>query len=44
MKSNPLLELEAFGHSIWMDFISRGTTSSRKLQFLPHRLITLPIA
>ncbi len=32
MKSNPLLELESFGQSIWMDFISRGTISSGQLQ------------
>jgi transaldolase len=32
MKSNPLLDLEAFGQSIWMDFISRGTISSGQLQ------------
>jgi hypothetical protein len=25
MKENPLLKLEAFGQSIWMDFIRRGT-------------------
>ena len=25
MKENPLLNLEAFGQSIWMDFIRRGT-------------------
>lgn len=34
MKSNPLLDLEAFGQSIWMDFISRGTISSGQLQQL----------
>lgn len=34
MKHNPLLELETFGQSIWMDFISRGTTSSGKFQQL----------
>lgn len=32
MKSKPLLELESFGQSIWMDFISRGTISSGQLQ------------
>jgi transaldolase len=32
MKSNPLLDLESFGQSIWMDFISRGTISSGQLQ------------
>ena len=34
MKNNPLLDLEAFGQSIWMDFISRRTTSSGELQQL----------
>lgn len=34
MKKNPLLDLEAFGQSIWMDFISRRTTSSGELQQL----------
>ncbi len=34
MKINPLLELESFGQSIWMDFISRRTTSSGELQQL----------
>src|SRR5919108_5549246 len=32
MKSNPVLDLESFGQSIWMDFISRGTISSGQLQ------------
>jgi transaldolase len=32
MKSNPLLDLESFGQSIWMDFISRRTISSGQLQ------------
>ena len=32
MNINPLLDLEAFGQSIWMDFISRGTISSGQLQ------------
>jgi transaldolase len=32
MKSNPVLELETFEQSIWMDFISRGTISSGQLQ------------
>jgi transaldolase len=32
MKNNPLLELEAFGQSIWMDFIRRGMISSGELQ------------
>lgn len=32
MKSNPLLDLESFGQSIWMDFISRDTISSGQLQ------------
>src|SRR5687768_6121917 len=30
--NNPLLELEALGQSIWMDFIDRGTISSGRLQ------------
>jgi transaldolase len=34
MKNNPLLDLEAFGQSVWMDFISRRTTSSGELQQL----------
>lgn len=34
MKDNPLLNLETFGQSIWMDFVSRGMTSSGKLQQL----------
>ena len=32
MKSNPVLDLESLGQSIWMDFISRGTISSGQLQ------------
>jgi len=32
--NNPLLELEAFGQSIWMDFIRRGVISSGELQKL----------
>ena len=32
MKDNPLLNLKTFGQSIWMDFVSRGTPSSGKLQ------------
>ncbi|HZJ24192.1 MAG TPA: transaldolase [Anaerolineales bacterium] len=32
MKSNPVLDLEAFGQSIWMDYIDRGTISSGQLQ------------
>lgn len=32
MKNNPLLDLESFGQSIWMDFISRDTISSGQLQ------------
>jgi hypothetical protein len=27
MEENPLLKLETFGQSIWMDFIRRGTIS-----------------
>ena len=34
MKQNPLVELEALGQSIWIDFISRGTTASGELQRL----------
>ncbi len=34
MKKNPLLDLEAFGQSIWIDFISRGMISSGELQQL----------
>ena len=34
MKENPLLKLEAFGQSIWMDFIGRGTISSGELKQL----------
>ena len=32
MNRNPLLDLESFGQSIWMDFISRDTISSGQLQ------------
>ena len=34
MKKNPLLDLEAFGQSIWMDFIHRKMISSGELQHL----------
>lgn len=34
MKENPLLKLEAFGQSIWMDFIRRGMISSGELKQL----------
>ncbi|HAO78692.1 MAG TPA: transaldolase [Verrucomicrobia subdivision 3 bacterium] len=34
MKDNPLLELEAFGQSIWMDFIQRGMIASGQLKQL----------
>src|ERR1035437_1853456 len=34
MKRNPLLKLEAFGQSIWMDFIRRGMISSGELKQL----------
>ena len=34
MKENPLLKLQAFGQSIWMDFIRRGTISSGELKQL----------
>ena len=32
MKKNPLLDLEAFGQSIWMDYIRRGTILSGEFQ------------
>jgi transaldolase len=32
MNTNPLLALESFGQSIWMDYISRGTISSGQFQ------------
>src|SRR5574342_1044441 len=35
MKKNPLLKLQTFGQSVWMDFIRRGTLSSGEL----HQLI-----
>jgi 6-phosphogluconate dehydrogenase (decarboxylating) len=31
MKENPLLKLQSFGQSIWLDFISRGRLDSREL-------------
>jgi len=34
MKESPLLKLEAFGQSIWMDFIRRGMIASGQLQQL----------
>jgi len=34
MKDNPLLDLETFGQSIWMDFIRRETINSGELQRL----------
>ena len=34
MRQNPLLDLEAFGQSIWMDFIRRGMILSGELQQL----------
>ena len=34
MNPNPLLELEALGQSIWIDFIRRGMISSGELQRL----------
>ena len=34
MTNNPLLQLEAFGQSIWMDFIRRGMITSGELQQL----------
>ncbi len=34
MKDNPLLKLEAFGQSIWIDFIRRGTILSGELKKL----------
>ena len=32
MKENPLLKLEHFGQSIWMDFIRRGMIASGELK------------
>jgi transaldolase len=32
MKSNPVLDLESFGQSIWMDYVDRHTISSGQLQ------------
>jgi len=34
MKDNPLLNLEALGQSVWMDFISRGSLASGQLKRL----------
>ncbi len=34
MNANPLLKLESFGQSIWIDFISRGLITSGELQRL----------
>lgn len=34
MKKNPLLDLEAFGQSIWIDYIQRGMITSGELQRL----------
>jgi len=34
MKKNPLLELQALGQSVWMDFIRRGTLLSGELRRL----------
>ena len=34
INDNPLLKLERFGQSIWMDFIRRGTISSGELKQL----------
>jgi transaldolase len=34
MKNNPLLVLEAFGQSVWIDYIRRGMISSGELQQL----------
>ena len=34
MKENPLLNLEAFGQSIWMDLIRRGTISGELKQLI----------
>jgi hypothetical protein len=34
MKENPLLKLEHFGQSIWMDFIRRGMFVSGELKQL----------
>lgn len=38
MNDNPLLKLEAFGQSIWMDFIRRGMISSGQLKQSGGRL------
>ena len=37
ISDNPLLKLERFGQSIWMDFIRRGTISSGELKQLIRR-------
>ena len=34
VKNNPLLRLESFGQSIWLDFLRRGMLSSGELQQL----------
>ena len=34
MKENPLLKLQTFGQSVWMDFIRRGTLASGELKQL----------
>lgn len=34
MKDNPLLELESYGQSIWLDFIRRGMLTSGELSRL----------
>lgn len=34
MKDNPIIKLEAFGQSVWMDFIRRGMISSGELRKL----------
>ena len=34
MNENPLLKLETFGQSVWMDFIRRGALTSGELKRL----------
>jgi len=37
MTGNPLIEIQKYGQSIWMDFISRGLITSGKMQKLVER-------
>lgn len=39
MKENPLLQLEHFGQSIWMDFIRHAP--GRQFQRIPRRVSSL---